>query len=148
VADIATPRDRGTVLMLMPAAVLVLLMLGGIAFDYAHLYLAKRELSSVAEAAANDAVTYGVDQASVRRGDGYVLDADLVTRSVVASIATHAPDLHVVGEPEVDFVSPTKVQVTLTARIEYVFTRAIPGARQSETVRVRAQAEARSRESR
>src|SRR5437868_1132493 len=59
--------DRGTVLMLMPAAVFVLLILGGIAFDYAHLFLAKRELSSTVEAAVQNAVTDGVDQAAVRR---------------------------------------------------------------------------------
>jgi Flp pilus assembly protein TadG len=130
--------------MLMPAAVLVLLMLGGIAFDYAHLYLGKRELTSLAEAAANDAVTYGVDAAAVRRGDGYVLDPDLVTRSVDASVATHARDLHLIGEPEVELVSPTTVEVRLTARVDYVFTRAIPGVRQSETVRVVARADARN----
>ena len=129
--------------MLLPAAVLVLLVLGGIAFDYAHLYLGKRELSAVAEAAANDAVTYGVDQAAVRRGDGYVLDPELVERSVAASITTHAPDLHLVGDPTVELVTPTTVRVTLVARIDYVFTKAIPGARSAETVQVRAEAEAR-----
>ena len=45
VAGSSTRRETGTVLMLMPAAVLVLLVLGGITFDYAHLYLAKRELT-------------------------------------------------------------------------------------------------------
>src|SRR3954451_22052819 len=92
-------RSRGSVLMLMPAAVLVLVILGGITFDYAHLFLAKRELTSLAEGAANDAVTYGLDQASVHRGDGYVLDPDLVATAVDASVSTHAPDLHLVGPP-------------------------------------------------
>ncbi|MEY2430843.1 MAG: hypothetical protein QOC92_568 [Acidimicrobiaceae bacterium] len=130
--------------MLMPAAVLVLLMLGGIAFDYAHLYLAKRELSTVAEAAANDAVTHGVDQAAVRRGAGYVLDPALVVDSVTASVATHSPELHFIGAPQVEIVSPTQVRVTIVASIDYVFTRAIPGTPGSETVRVTAIAEART----
>src|SRR5205085_9323567 len=120
------------------------LMLGGIAFDFAHLYLAKRELTAVAESAANDAVTYGADPAAVRRGNGYVLDPGRVMQSVEASLATHASDLQLVGDPAVELVSPTVVQVTVTARIEYVFTKAIPGARTSETVRVTARAEARS----
>ena len=137
-------RDRGTVLMLMPAAVLVLLVLGGIAFDFAHLYLARRELSSVAESAANDAVTYGVDQAAVRRGDGYVLDPALVARSVAASTAVHPRDVHFIGDPLVELLSPTAVRVTITARVDYVFTRAVPGAQKSETVTVRATADARS----
>ena len=137
-------RDRGTVLMLMPAAVLVLLMLGGIAFDYAHLFLAKRELSSVAEAAANDAVTHGVDQASVRRGDGFALDAALVVDSVAASVADHSPDLHFIGDPQVEMLSPTEVRVTITASIDYVFTRAVPGVAKAATVTVTATADARN----
>ena len=137
-------RDRGTVLMLMPAAVLVLLMLGGIAFDYAHLFLAKRELSSVVEAAANDAVTHGVDQAAVRRGDGFVLDPARVVASVAASVADHSPELHFVGDPLVEIVSATEVRVTITASIDYVFTRAVPGAPGSATVKVVATADARN----
>ena len=136
--------ERGTVLMLMPAAVLVLIVLGGIAFDYAHLYLAKRELSSLAESAANDAVTFAADEAAVRRGDGYVLDPALVARSVGASTAHRAADLHLVGQPTVQLLSTTAVRVTITARIDYVFTKAIPGARTSETVTVSATADAQS----
>ena len=130
--------------MLMPAAVLVLIMLAGIAFDFSHLYLAKRDLASLADAAANNAVTYGVDQASIRRGDGYVLDPALVEESVAASVAVHSRDLHLIGEPTVELVTPTEVRVTIVARIDYVFTRAVPGARDSETVRVTSVADARA----
>jgi len=130
--------------MLMPAAVLVLLMLGGIAFDFAHLFLAKRELSSLAEAAANNAVTHGVDQAAVRRGDGYVLDPARVVDSVYASVAEHSPALHLIGDPQVELISPTEVRVTITASIDYVFTRVARGAKGSEVVTVSAIADARS----
>jgi hypothetical protein len=128
----------------MPAAVLVLLILGGIAFDFAHLYLAKRELIALAESAANDAVTFGADPASVRRGEGYVLIDDRVVSSVRQSIALHAPDLHLVAEPLVEMESPTRVRVTLRATIDYVFTKAVPGARDGETVTVTATAEVRT----
>lgn len=130
--------------MLMPAGVLVLLILGGLAFDYAHLFLAKQELRSVAEAAANDAVTHGVDHAAVRRGDGYLLDPRRVVDSVRASVADHSPDLHFIGDPQVDLVSPTEVRVTITASIDYVFTRAVPGTPGSATVTVTATADARN----
>jgi len=130
--------------MLMPAAVLVLIVLAAIAFDFSHLYLAKRDLASLADAAANNAVTYGVDQASIRRGDGYALDPDLVEQSVAASVAVHSPDLHLVGEPTVELVTPTEVRVTIVARIDFVFTRAVPGANDSETVRVTSVADARA----
>lgn len=137
-------RDRGTVLMLMPAALLVLFVLGAIAFDYAHLFLAKRELSAVAEAAANDAVTFGIDPASVRRGDGVVLTEERVVQSVLASVALRSPELHLLGEPEVRFESATEVRVTLRASIDFVFTKAIPGAKDAETVTVTAVADARN----
>lgn len=130
--------------MLMPAAVFVLLILGAIAFDYAHLFLAKRELTSTVEAAAQDAVTDGVDQAAVRRGEGYVLDPTRVVLSVTRSVSTHSADLHFIGDPRIDLVSPTEVRITVTATIEYVFTRAVPGVRHSETVTVSATAEARN----
>lgn len=138
-------RSRGSVLMLMPAAVLILVILGGITFDFAHLYLAKRELTSLAEGAANDAVTYGLDQASVHRGEGYALDPDRVVTAVEASVDTHSPDLHLIGSPRVEIVSPSEVRVTITARIDYVFTRAVPGAPNAETVTVAATADARYR---
>jgi hypothetical protein len=111
---------------------------------YAHLFLAKQELSAVAEAAANDAVTHGVDQAAVRRGDGFVLDPDLVVDSVVASVVGHSPDLHLIGDPQVEILSATEVRVTITASIDYVFTRAVPGAPRAATVKVSATADARN----
>jgi Flp pilus assembly protein TadG len=129
--------------MMMPAAVLVLLILGGIAFDYAHLYLAKRELVALAEGAANDAVTFGADPASVRRGEGFVLDEARIIESVRSSLAVHSPALHLIDEPDVVLETPTRVRVTLRATIDYVFTRAVPGARDAETVTVTATADVR-----
>jgi Flp pilus assembly protein TadG len=135
-------RDRGTVLMLMPAAVLVLLILGAIAFDYAHLYLGKQELVTVVEGAANDAATNGADQAAIRRGEAFRLDADLVVASVQQSLAVHAPDLHLVGDPIVELLSPTEVRVTVTATIDYVFAPVVPGVARSATVTASATADA------
>jgi Flp pilus assembly protein TadG len=101
--------------MLMPAAVLVLFILGAITFDYAHLYLAKRELQAAAESAANDAVTFGVDQAAVRRGRGIDLDDQLVVQAVEASLAAHGAGLHLVAPPDVERVGATQVRVTVAA---------------------------------
>ncbi len=122
----------------------MLIVLGGIAFDYAHLFLAKRELSAVAEAAANDAVTHGVDQAAVRRGDGYQLDPERVVDSVMASVAGHSPTLHFIGDPRVEIIGATEVRVTITASIDYVFTRVARGAKSAELVTVTATADARN----
>ena len=52
-------------LALVPAALLVLLVLAAIAVDSASEYLARRELAAAADAAANDAATFGLDEAAL-----------------------------------------------------------------------------------
>ena len=127
--------------MLVPAGFLVLLILAAITFDYSHLYLAKRELTAVAEAAAQDAVTYGVDQASLRAGDGVRLDRARVDDAVAQALAAHGRDLRIT-RVEAVVVSDTQVTVTITATISYVFVRAVPGAAKGATVTARATADA------
>jgi uncharacterized membrane protein len=124
--------------MLMPAAALVILILGAITFDYAHLYLAKRELQTAAEAAAQDAVTFGVDQAAVRRGNGVQIDEQLLLRAVDVSLSAHGGGLHLEGAPLVELVGPTQVRVTLRGRVGYLFVPVVPGVAHSAVVRASA----------
>jgi len=126
--------------MLMPAAVLVLFILGAITFDFAHLYLAKRELQAAAESAANDAITFGVDQAAVRRGDGVRLDDAMVVRAVEASLAAHGAGLHLVAPPTVEAIGPSEVRVTVAGQVDFAFVGAVPGVARSEIVRATASA--------
>ena len=53
--------ERASVLMLMPAAVLVFIVLGALCVDFASVYGAKRELSNAAAAAANDVASQALD---------------------------------------------------------------------------------------
>jgi Flp pilus assembly protein TadG len=128
--------------MLVPAGFLVLLMLGAIAFDYSHLYLGQRQLASSAEAAANDAVTFGVDQAAFRAGQGYVLDPDLVAEAVSQSLAAHGISGVHLDAPQVVLLSATRVRVTLTGTVDYVFVKAVPGVAHRAVVHASATAEA------
>jgi uncharacterized membrane protein len=128
--------------MLMPAAVIVLLVLGAITFDFAHLYLAKRELQAAAESAANDAVTFGVDQAAVRRGDGVRLDESSVLRAVELSVAAHGNELHLVSAPQVEVEGTGEIRVELTARVDFVFAPAVPGSPHKSIVHASATAAA------
>src|SRR5438552_3809411 len=57
----AVGEERGSVLMLMPAAVLVFLVLGALCVDFGSAYDAQRELASAATAAANDAAGRAID---------------------------------------------------------------------------------------
>jgi Flp pilus assembly protein TadG len=126
--------------MLMPAGVLVLLILGAITFDHAHLYLEKRDLQAAAESAANDAVTFGIDQAAIRRGDGPRFDPARVAEAVDASLAVHGAGLHLTAPPEVEAIGATQVRVTVTGRVDFLFVGAVPGVARSSIVRASASA--------
>ncbi len=76
--------DRGSVLALVPAALLVLLVLAAIAVDSASEYLARRELAAAADAAANDAATFGLDEARFRETGEFVLDPARANEAVAA----------------------------------------------------------------
>jgi hypothetical protein len=113
--------------MLMPAAVLVVMVLAAIAFDQALVYLGQRELYAAAEAAANDAVTYGLDARLLRETGEYRLDPARVEEVVAASLAARGIDASAPEPPEVVVTGPDSVLVRLHGRVDYVFARAVPG---------------------
>ncbi len=132
-------RDQGSVLMLMPAAVLIVLLLGSIAFDFSLVYLRQRQAISVAAAAANDAVVAGIDLDEFRRSQTVVLDEELVEQAAANAIAGSdlAPD---VLDWEARVISNTEVEVSVTVQVTYVFAKALPGAADGAVVEVRATA--------
>ena len=75
-------RERGSVLALVPAGLLVLVLLAAIAVDSSVAYLGRRELAAAADAAANDAVTYGLDEARFRETGKFALDSARVEEAV------------------------------------------------------------------
>jgi Putative Flp pilus-assembly TadE/G-like len=123
--------DRGSVLMLMPAAMLVMIVLAAITLDLGLVYLRRTEVAAAADAAANDAVTYGLDEAVYRGGGGYVLDPARVRAAVDRTIESHHLAGRLAAPPEL-IVTATTVQVRLTARVDFVFARALPGVDSTE----------------
>ena len=122
-------QQRGSVLILVPAGVLVLLILGAICVDLSIAYLAHRQLQDAASTAVNDAAGAALDQARLRAGDGTAtLDPDLARRVALASLAAgvHGP-VHITASPVVE-VTGTRVTVRLEGDAPYVFSGAIPGA--------------------
>jgi len=125
----STPRgDRGSVLILMPAGVLIVLLLGAIAVDFTVIHLRQRAAISAAASAANDAVTYGLDQDALRRGAGYRLDPNRVARAVAESIDAQGLAGDLTAPPEVTEPGPGTVRVVLHVRAAYLFARSLPGA--------------------
>ena len=130
--------------MLMPAAMLVVIVLGSIAVDFSIVYLAERDLVSAAGAAANDAVTYGADEAAARRGDGYQLDPARVRAAVERSLSARGFSGELRGSPEI-VIGEHDVEVRLSAHVDYLFAGALPGAPSGTTVVASASAGAESR---
>ena len=122
-------RERGSVLLLVPAGVLVMVVLGSIAVDFAIAFLGEREVADLASAAANDAVTAAVDEQHLRETGEFRLDPDRVLAVVEATLAASSTEVDL--EPPVVEVTTVggepAVRVRLTGRIDYVFAPALPG---------------------
>ncbi len=139
-------RERGSVLMLVPAAVLVLVILGAIAVDFSVAFLGQRELTSAAAAAANDASTaiaesrfYGGGGGAGGAAGDIVVDGDRAARVVDQALAARAPRGVTIDGVSVD-PSASQVCVVLRGRVAYVFARAIPGMADGAAVQARATA--------
>ena len=123
--------------MLMPAAAMVIVVLASIAIDSAAVYMQQRELYNAADAAANDAATYGVDLEYLRASGEIRLDPDRVRMVVEASLA--AQRLPLTAAPAIELVDARIVQVELQRSVDHVIARLRPAV----AVTVRATARAR-----
>jgi len=130
--------DRGSVLALVPAGFLVLMLLAAIAVDSAVTYLGQEQLHDALAAAANDAVTAGLDSPSFYGSGTIKLDPVQVGRAVCLSVLaqndTALRQVHLWM-----YVHGDSVQVQGTAVIDGVFGRFIPGFAH-RTVRASAEA--------
>lgn len=136
--------ERGSVLLLFPAGVLVMLILGSIAVDFSIAHMAERELAAAAAAAANDAAGAGLDAQRFRSTGEVVLDPAAAERAGLAAISRRAASFHL-AEASVVVVDADTVEVTVRARVPYVFARAVPGAPDGAEVQATARADAVTR---
>lgn len=132
--------DRGSVLLLFPVAVLVVVILAAITVDSAVMFLGQREVANAAAGAANDAATIGVGNTSFYRAGVVELDPGTVQRLAAERVraaldAVRFEDIRVdaVVVPGSSGCAPT-VQVHASATVAYVFARALPGAPARATV--------------
>jgi hypothetical protein len=136
--------------MLMPAAVLVVIVLGAMAVDLSVVHLGEREVSSAASAAVNDAVTYGLDEAALYETGTYGLDPGRVREIVATTLAAQeasGSDLRLVGSPVLRDTDGDGAPETVTIRVRmtvgYLFAKGLPGAPDTTTVEASATATAR-----
>jgi hypothetical protein len=127
--------------MLMPAGVLVVLLLGAIAFDLSVVFLRQRQASSLAVDVANDLATAALDEAAFRADGTYRLDPERA--DALATAYLDASDLREdIDAFEVEVAAPDTVVVRIVLDVEYVFARAIPGTSDGTTVEAAATATA------
>ncbi len=132
--------------MLVPAAVLVLLVLGAIAIDSAIVVLAQRDLSNRTAAAANDVAGWALAEESFYRSSGGAMQLDQ-TRATAFVEMTFSELRRPANYEQWSgraVTDGTQVVVEATARVRYLFAPAIPGAARSTTVTARSTASARS----
>jgi Flp pilus assembly protein TadG len=136
-------EQRGSVLMLMPAAVLVFLVLGALCVDFGSTFAAKRELSNAAAAAANDAATQALDLDRFYASGDVGLRLELARRVAERSVAAMGLERLVpVVEDVRSAADGLTVTVTLRARARYLFARALPGGLDGMDIRASSTAHA------
>lgn len=137
----ARRRDGGSVLMLMPAAVLIVLLLGAIAVDSAIVYLGQRQAYNVAFDAANDAAGAGFDLDAARTSGDIVYDPERVEALAVQAVAAAGIDDLELVSAEID---GTGVVVTVRRTVQHLFVQALgdPG-HDVLTISARAEGEVR-----
>lgn len=117
--------DRASVLMLVPAGIVIVLLLGAIAVDSAIVYLEQRQAYDVASDAANDAAGAAVDRDILRRTGTISYDpgrVETVAAQAIAASATHGLTLVEAGiEPD------GTVAVTVEVEVRRLFGQAFGG---------------------
>jgi len=133
-APIAARRQRGSVLLLFPAAVLVVIVLAAIAVDSAIAFLAQREIANAVAAAANDASSMGVGNRSFYEGGSVDIDATTAVRLAEERVAValdssrfHRLQVDVAIVPAGSAGCPARVRIRASARVDALFAKALPG---------------------
>ena len=120
--------ERASTLLLFPAAVLVVFVLGAIAADMASVFLGERELANATAAAANDTATEALANAAFYRG-GQVQVADTGAQELAAEHVRQAlagSNRYRNLQVEVS-VASDRVTVRASGEVRRLFAPALPG---------------------
>jgi len=130
-------RERGSSLMLMPAAVLVFVILAAICVDFAAVHLGQRELTIAAQGAVNDAVAVGFDEDHFYRTGEDRLDDGAARTAASESLARNAPGADVL---RLVATEDDRLEIEVALEVDTIFAKAVPGG--PRTIRVTATASA------
>lgn len=120
-------RDRGSVMFLYPVGFLIVLLLGAIAVDLGNVWLQQRRLADAADSAANDAVTYGLDQEALRTTGDIELSQARIDEIVTISVAGQnlPPEATITDASGIVIAGVPAVTVTIESRADFIFGRLI-----------------------
>ncbi len=140
----ATTRWRdegGNTLLLMPVGVLILIVLGAIAVDFAIVYTAQRELANLTAGLANDAAG-AVDERAFYTDGEYRIDGSRARQIVNFVVSSRPDDTLNISCPTVTLQAVDEVRVACVGTIDLVFSQALPGGVSPYTVRASSTARA------
>lgn len=126
--------DVGSVLLLMPAALLLVVGLGAIAIDATLTFQAQREAVGDAQSIAHDLAS-ALSANDLRRGadvSDAAIDTDLAKKRIAAIVAIRSRQGRVTWR-----VRGATVEVTVRREVRLVFSGAMPGIASSRTVQGR-----------
>jgi hypothetical protein len=127
--------DRGSVLLLFPAAFMAMLVLGAVVLDVGLVHVRARELRAVASSAANDALA-ALDRDALRDRGIVELDIEVIRRLTLEAIAAGPlPGAQLDGiDVRRDAVGRLEVAITLRLVETLVLAPALPGAPRTVTI--------------
>lgn len=124
-------------MMLMPAAMLIVLLLGAIAVDAAIAYLEQRQAYNIAFDAANDAAGAAIGGDALR-GEG-ITEVDASRAQDVATTTIAASGNDDIALIDIDISADGAVAVTVEVTVERMFGQAF-GAAPESTLQITARA--------
>ena len=137
-------NDRGSVLMLVPAGILVLLALAAMSIDSAIVWMAQRDLANRTAATADDIAGAALDDEVLYHEGAIRLRPEAAAAYTDLVFAPERVPEGYVGWAAVAEVDGATVTVRARAEVRYLFAPAIPGVARTATVQAASTAEARS----
>lgn len=134
--------EDGSALMLVPAGVLVLILLGAIAIDSAVVMLAQRDLQHRTAAVANDAVALSVDEEIFYDEGAVRLSPERARTYAAASFSDANRPEHYRAWGVEAVAGDLRIEVRAWADVSSIFLKAIPGMAESTRVEARSVATA------
>ncbi len=116
-------EDRGTVLIMFPAAVLIMVILGAIVIDVGYTHVRARELQAVAASAANDTLA-ALDVAVLRSEGTIVINEAAAHRIITEAIAAGPLPDATLNNLDVTTDAAGRLQIAVTLSLEIDLVRA------------------------